>query len=158
MDTGFIFLICGMLLIFTIAIPLVQKHTIKQKIVKLANHTLEITPQEFFRIRNTSLGGRGHRHISSQYDFEGVYILFNHDKNMHYVGQSKSVFTRINAHLTGHGNGDVYADYKYGDHFSIKTISLKDSGFHTLNELERRTIQAYDAYAKGYNKTRGNYT
>ena len=35
-------------------------------------------------------------------------------------------------------------------------ISLEKSGYATLNELERNTIMAYDAFASGYNKTRGN--
>ena len=35
-------------------------------------------------------------------------------------------------------------------------IALENSGFTTLNELERNTIATYNAYAKGYNKTRGN--
>ena len=63
---------------------------------------------------------------------------------------------RVNTHFTGRGNGDVYADYKYGDVFTIKMIALDRSGFSTLNELERYTISYYDAYHKGYNKTRGN--
>ena len=51
---------------------------------------------------------------------------------------------------------DIYADYKYGDEFTIRLIALKGSGFKTLNELERNAIAAYRAYDKGYNKTRGN--
>lgn len=75
---------------------------------------------------------------------------------MYYVGQGKKVFQRVNSHFTGHGNGDVYADYKYGDKFTIKMIALDNSGFTTLNKLERNTIATYNAYSKGYNKTRGN--
>ena len=55
---------------------------------------------------------------------------------MYYVGQGKQVLNRVKAHFTGQGNGDVYADYKYGDEFTIKMISLDNSGFDTLNELE----------------------
>ena len=75
---------------------------------------------------------------------------------MFYVGQATRILNRVNSHFTGKGNGDVYADYKYGDVFSIKMIALENSGFNTLNELENRTIQKYKAYTKGYNKTRGN--
>ena len=75
---------------------------------------------------------------------------------MYYVGQGKKVFQRVNNHFTGHGNGDVYADYKYGDDFTIKMIALETSGFKTLNELERNTIMTYNAYSRGYNKTKGN--
>ena len=75
---------------------------------------------------------------------------------MYYVGQAASVLWRINQHLTGHGNGDVYADYKYGDRFVITSIRLRGSGFASLNELERHAIAAYKADSDGYNKTRGN--
>lgn len=63
---------------------------------------------------------------------------------------------RVNAHFTGRGNGDVYADYKYGDPFEISMIALENSGFCTLNELERNVIRRYNAFSNGYNKTRGN--
>ena len=62
----------------------------------------------------------------------------------------------MNMHFTGKGNGDVYADYKYGDEFTIKIIGLKHSGYRSLNALERDTIATFNAYAKGYNKTKGN--
>jgi hypothetical protein len=39
---------------------------------------------------------------------------------MHYIGKSTNVFIRINSHFTGKGNGDIYADWKYGDSFKIK--------------------------------------
>ena len=84
--------------------------------------------------------------------------MFNKTKNMYYVGQGQNVFERVNRHFTGKGNGDVYADFKYGDKFTIRMIELKYSGFNDLNELERRTIEIYDAYSSGYNKTHGNIT
>ena len=115
-------------------------------ICALENNSIEITPEQFFRLRNES----------QLQDFTGVYILHNSSKNMYYVGQGKSVYKRVNAHFTGHGNGDVYADYKYGDAFTIRMISLVNSGFNNLDELERNTILAYDAYNSGYNRTRGN--
>jgi GIY-YIG catalytic domain. len=145
-----------LLIILACIIPVVRTISIKKKIRKLSDNALEVTPEEFFRIRNASNGGRGKKHISTQHDFAGVYILYNNTKNMYYVGQGKKVFQRVNNHFIGHGNGDVYADYKYGDKFTIKMIALENSGFTTLNELERNTIATYNAYAKGYNKTRGN--
>ena len=75
---------------------------------------------------------------------------------MHYVGQGQQVFRRVNSHFTGRGNGDVYADYKYGDEFTIRMIALSESGFLTLNALECHAIDVYGAYSHGYNKTRGN--
>lgn len=156
MNNESIILLFALLIIVTCVIPIIRTANIKKKINNLADNVLAITPQEFFKIRNASNGGRGKKHISTQYDFAGVYILYNHTKNMYYVGQGKKVFQRVNSHFTGHGNGDVYADYKYGDEFTIKMIALNTSGFSTLNELERNTITTYNAYSKGYNRTRGN--
>lgn len=133
-----------------------KKEYIKKRIHGLANNTLEITPQEFFALRNTSFGGKGSPSYALTKNFAGVYILFNSTKNMYYVGQAKEVLNRVNAHFTGKGNGDVYADYKYGDAFTIKMIALDKSGFKTLNDLERNTIMTYDSFSSGYNKTRGN--
>lgn len=122
--------------------------TNKKKIRRLTEQAQIITPQKFLKLKST----RGF----SRYDFAGVYILHNEDNDKYYVGQGKKVFQRVGNHFGGRGNGDVYADYKYGAHFTIQFIPLKDSGFQTLNELERNTIRVYHAYSKGYNKTRGN--
>lgn len=133
-----------------------KKEKIKAQIKGLAENSLEMTLEEFFKMRKASFGGRGHPSYALAQNFAGVYILFNSTKNKYYVGQGKAVLNRVNAHFTGKGNGDVYADFKYGDKFTIKMISLEKSGYSTLNELERNTILAYDAFASGYNKTRGN--
>ena len=89
-------------------------------------------------------------------DIVGVYIIHNQTKGMYYVGQAKRVFFRVNQHFTGHGNGDVYADYKYGDDFAIKIVKLSNSGYADLDRLEKDLIDRYDAFNSGYNKTSGN--
>ena len=86
----------------------------------------------------------------------GVYILRNKSRSIYYVGQSKNVSARVTSHFSGRGNGDVYADYRDGDRFGIRIIPLKGSGCRTLNELERKYIDAFGAFRNGYNKTRGN--
>lgn len=133
-----------------------KKAEIRGHVEGLANNTLEMSPEEFIAMRKASLGGRGRPSYALTHNSAGVYILYNKTKNMYYVGQGKEVLNRVNAHFTGKGNGDVYADYKYGDAFTIKMIALSKSGFSSLNELERNTIMTYDSYATGYNKTRGN--
>ena len=148
--------ICAVVLISILHYRHKQQSRIKRKIRGLAKNTLEMTPEEFFDMRKTSFGGKGSPYYALTMNFAGVYILFNSTKNMYYVGQGKEVLNRVNSHFTGKGNGDVYADYKYGDKFTIKMISLKNSGFSTLNDLERNTILTYDAFASGYNKTHGN--
>ena len=153
-----VFIIIGYicLVVFSIYRRFKIENDIKENIENLANNSLEMTPEEFLEMRNKSFGGRGRPRISQKYNFEGVYIILNQSKNMYYIGQGKEVLNRINSHFTGKGNGDVYADYKYGDTFIIKMISLEGSGYSSLNDLERHTIFTYNSYNNGYNKTRGN--
>lgn len=152
---GFIALTIIGIVLFIVLMDGGKKAEIDKKIEELASNTLEMTPEEFFKMRKTSFDSH-HSSYAMKKNFAGVYILFNQTKNMYYVGQGKQIFNRVNAHFTGKGNGDVYADYKYGNKFTIKMIALENSGFSTLNELERNTISKYNAYYKGYNKTRGN--
>lgn len=133
-----------------------ERKKLNEKIHNLASGVAEMTPQEFLEIRKNTKGTRNGKGLVTAYNCEGVYVLFNSTKNKYYVGQGKNVMDRVNNHFTGKGNGDVYADYKYGDDFTIKMIPLEGSGFDSLNSLERNAILTYDAYSKGYNKTRGN--
>lgn len=151
-----IFVLFG-LSIFLVFLGYLQQRKIDKKIEKLASGTEELTPEEFFNLRNFSFGGRGRPKYASTKNFVGVYIIFNITKNMYYVGQAHKILDRVNNHFTGKGNGDVYADYKYGDQFTIKMIALNKSGYRSLNDLERDTIRKYKAFARGYNKTRGNH-
>ena len=93
-----------------------------------------ITPSEFFLQKSVMSG-----------DSVGVYVILNQTKSKYYVGQAKRLYFRVNQHFTGHGNGDVYADYKYGDQFLIKLITLRESGYDDLDKLERDMIQQYHA-------------
>lgn len=93
---------------------------------------------------------------SAKEDFVGVYIIYNATKAMYYVGQATRVLFRLNQHFTGHGNGDVYADFKYGNEFTIQAIKLSESGTDDLDKLERTMIKHFNAYDAGYNKTVGN--
>ncbi|MBQ7692945.1 MAG: GIY-YIG nuclease family protein [Oscillospiraceae bacterium] len=133
-----------------------QRNHIAKEIHDLANNAIEMTPEEFMRMRRVSFGGRGRKSYALTLNYPGVYILHNKTKDLYYVGQGTKVLNRVYAHFTGRGNGDVYADFKYGDNFTIRTIALENSGFSNLNDLERYCISYYNAYYKGYNKTRGN--
>ncbi len=106
---------------------------------------IAVTPEEFFKMKELQKG-----------DIVGAYIIYNETKDMPYVGQATRLFFRVNQHFTGHGNGDVYADYKYGDDFSVKLIPLVDSGYKDLDLLEKNLIEHFGANKKGYNKTAGN--
>lgn len=155
-DFSVVIILYIVLMIATILFVALYKKQLDKKIDELANASIEITPDEFMRLRKISFGGRGKPSYLSNRNVAGIYILYNKSKNMYYVGQGKKVFDRVNAHFTGKGNGDVYADYKYGDFFTIRIIALENSGFNSLNKLERNAIARYSAFSKGYNKTRGN--
>lgn len=112
---------------------------------KFIDSSESITVDTFFNIRKEQQG-----------DIVGVYVIHNKTKDIYYVGQAKKLFSRVNQHFTGHGNGDVYADYKYGDEFTVKIVRLSRSGYDDLDLLEKDLIKKYNAYENGYNKTAGN--
>lgn len=89
-------------------------------------------------------------------DYVGVYVFWNRTKQKFYVGQAKRLFYRVVQHLSGHGNGDVYSDYRFGDEFLIRLIKLSDTKFESLDELEAYYIELYDAAVSGYNRNKGN--
>ncbi len=105
-----------------------------------------VTPEEFLKRRLYDDAG----------DFTGIYVLHNETNGKYYVGQSVHVLQRVHQHFAGRGNGDVYADWKNGDSFTIQTTRLVDTDYDNLNNLERDAIEAYDAYGSGYNRTSGN--
>ena len=115
-----------------------------RKLSRIMDGVESITPMDLFKLRTE---------IS---DFTGRYIIHNVSSERYSVGQSKRVVNRVNQHFTGHGNGDIYADYKYGDIFTLKMLSLNNSGYESLDALEKDTIEYYTAFALGYNRTRGN--
>lgn len=104
-----------------------------------------ISPKRFFDLQK-----------NEPFDKPGVYIIHNETKRMYYVGQSVRLSSRLKDHFSGHGNPDVYADYKYGNKFRIRWIFLDGSEFTDLNFMERYYIKQYNSFENGYNKTAGN--
>lgn len=89
-------------------------------------------------------------------DKKGVYIIWNKTKDKHYVGQSKNISRRLLQHFK---NGDVKniifaKDWYNGDYFCYKYYfcETKDQ----LDSLEKRYIDEYAAFERGYNSTNGN--
>lgn len=130
----------------------------------LLNHYVEKLDRRDLDERVKGLNGKSltpeyfleSRSVLSKDDFTGIYVLHNVTKDLYYVGQGVRVYERLTQHFMGRGNADVYADWKYGDRFEIEVIPLEGSGYQSLNDLERDAIKSYDAYEKGYNRTRGN--
>ena len=86
-------------------------------------------------------------------DYSGVYVIKNLNNNSYYIGQSIKILRRVKSHLSGKGNGDVYADYKYGAPLEITLIEIPQE---RLNEIERLLIQELETNTQGYNRTKGN--
>lgn len=87
-----------------------------------------------------------------------VYMLHNKNNQKYYIGQSYHPSDRVFTHFTGRGNGDVYADYKQGDTFTVRFYELDPCQFRDLNELEYHLIRIYQARELGYNRRDGNQT
>ena len=123
---------------------------------KIVKSSKEIGVEDFLKLRNKKKG-KGKKLASDSADVSGVYIIHNRSKRKYYVGQAKHIVSRANSHFTGKGNGRVYADYIYGDRFSIRFVALKGSREKDLNSLERKYIKKYRARETGYNRTKGNF-
>lgn len=117
----------------------------------LDNLGREMTPEEFLKLRD-----KVNRTDSNLHDFTGIYILENKTVDKFYVGQSISLFRRAGAHFTGSGNKDIYEDYMNGEEWTIRLIALSDSGFKSINALEKHFIEYHHSTYNGYNKTIGN--
>ena len=122
-----------------------NKYLRKESDMKRLIKSKKFTPQNFQNARK-----------KIKEDLPGVYVLYNSSRNMYYVGQAKHLYSRVNQHMTGHGNGDVYSDYKHGDSFSIKLCPIKYTPYKSLNRFEKDMIAYHNAYTMGYNKTAGN--
>lgn len=108
-----------------------------------SRHTMTVSEFEAYRRRQV-------------YDSTGVYVLHNEYLDKWYVGQSKTMLSRIHAHFSGHGCADVYRDYQKGHPFYLQMITLQASGYASLDVLEHDLIHYYQADEYGYNVLKGN--
>ena len=71
-----LFYVIAMVILMGLFVGYIQykKSKIKKQIRGLSNNTLEMTPEEFFRMRKTSFGGRGRPSYALTQNFAGVYI------------------------------------------------------------------------------------
>lgn len=71
-----------------------------------------------------------------------------------YIGQSVNIYKRVHNHFNGKGNGDIYADIKYGKYVYVRFIRCKKE---EMNNLEKNLISTFNA-TSSYNKTKGGAT
>lgn len=119
----------------------------------LSSSAKEMTPEELLDLR---------REVdiedSGILDFTGIYILYNQTMDKYYVGQSITVIRRAAKHFMEEGNEDIYEDYQAGEKWTVKLIALSNSGFRSINALEKHFIEYYHSTWNGYNRTIGNRT
>ncbi|CDQ20344.1 GIY-YIG nuclease family protein [Halobacillus karajensis] len=130
-----------------------NREVVRKELDGLRDKHVKFAPEELLKLKNEN--NRENKGIEN---FAGVYILHNCKNDKYYVGQSEKVSDRSYMHfIKGKGNAEVYEDYLLGDKFSISLISLKETSFSRLNDLEGAAIRAYNAlYPYGYNKVAGN--
>lgn len=120
-----------------------------EKIEGIGYISEKFTPQIFNYMSNTPTN-----------DYTGIYVIHNITQQKYYVGQAKKVMNRLYNHFSGKGGNEgshnLYYDYQIGEKFEVWTVRLNDSEFDSLDKLERKTIEFYQAYEFGYNGNRGN--
>jgi hypothetical protein len=79
MFTGLILFIA--IIFLALIFALARDYEVRKKIDKLARNAAELTPEEFFTLRKKKGFGSRNKHISTECDFAGVYILYNHSKD-----------------------------------------------------------------------------
>ena len=141
-------------IVLVLAILIVLHISLHPSLGSIIKHSNWISAERFLAMRNVR--NKKNRLASEKYNVKGVYILHNRSKHKYYVGQAHKLLSRVNGHLTGKGNGNVYADFAYGDRFYVKFHRFRGKAFKTLNEMERYYITKYHAQEDGYNKTIGN--
>lgn len=93
-------------------------------------------------------------------DRPGCYVIVTNPDSRReryeavYVGQSLHACSRVRNHLTGHGNGDVYADVRNGERVYVGIVPCAPG---EMNDLERKLIGAFRA-TRYYNRTKGGAT
>lgn len=83
--------------------------------------------------------------LIQQGEVTGVFIVHNVTKDLYYVGQSAKAIDRTALQFLCRGNCDVYADFRYGDSFDVRIVSLSGSCFESLTELKHSVIRALEA-------------
>lgn len=150
-----LFLICTIPIFI---INLIQIRRLYKQLDELLSQSNIVDANEFLKLRNIRDPQNRRQFLITSLDSPGVYILHNLTNNKYYVGQSVTVAKRAYAHLSGKGNGDVYADFKYNHNFTVQFVLLENApqNIRTLNQLEKHMITRFDAFRRGYNRTRGN--
>jgi predicted GIY-YIG superfamily endonuclease len=159
----------GIILLIIWIAPKIKRANIIAKREQVANelqqNSIKMSTEQFMEYRSQikarkyrTYSYRKYNDLESKLDIlrnnhTGVYVIHNQTSNQYYVGQSKNMTNRVFNHFNGKGNGDIYADYKYGK--GIFDIELIRCELYELNDVESALIRKYNAHRLGYNKNKG---
>ena len=95
------------------------------------------------------------------HEFSGCYVILIFEEPVTdgcylgyddiYIGQSVNITKRVHQHFSGKGNGDVYADIKYGKSVYVLLIPCERE---EMNDLEKALISEFES-TDSYNATAG---
>lgn len=152
-------IVVGCVILVTMAVWLTVTERRRQREVQRTLMEAAPVSAEVF-LENWRIGRRGSGLGYGATDEAGCYVILTNpvydgsgdvSYEAVYVGQSIHVAQRVRAHLTGHGNGDVYADVRAGKPVEVRMVRCAPAD---LNATERSLIAAFDA-TRSYNRTRG---
>ena len=160
--------VCFYIVALPIALPIsilvsISKHKQQEKIKETVYRGSFIYYKDFERcwLSATGTGKYGNRDGFKYQDGSGCYIITVYSNRVTdgnwkkyenvYIGQSKHVCQRVHNHFNGKGNGDVYADIKYGKWVYVSFVRCEE---YEMNDKEIELISVFNA-TKSYNKTRG---
>lgn len=150
-------------LVLVPVLVIIDKHVRAERIKKDIYSGAFIHYKEFEKrwLTATGTGKHDNRNGFKYQDGPGCYIITIYNKPVTngnwkkyenvYIGQSIHVCARVHAHFNGKGNGDIYADIKYGKWVYVRFVRCEE---HEMNDKEIELIAAFNA-TKSYNKTQG---
>lgn len=120
-----------------------------------------ISEEEFMKDWITEMDGRKCISGYKAHEFSGCYVILIFESPVTdgcylgyddiYIGQSVNVTKRVHQHFSGKGNGDVYADIKYGKSVYVLLVPCERE---EMNDLEKALISEFES-TDSYNATSG---
>ncbi len=162
-DYGWLLLLAVLVLLFAVLVAFLRGRP-RRRMKRALRDAVFVSSEEFERDWILEDARSGEPQGYKYQRFPGCYVILMFDREVRngeytgyddiYIGQSVNVTHRVHSHFTGKGNGDVYADLKFGRYAYVQLIPCERED---MNELERALIEEFDA-TESYNSTRGGGT
>ena len=86
------------------------------------------------------------------WDRPGTYVIINHTKHKLLVGYGNRIYQKVDRHLRGHGEVDIYIDYTGGCCMVVKFKKLEDTEFTDVESLFKDYLAEIKRTYKDYKK------